>query len=51
MALTMEQLQVPAVGNGLITDQDYQTFKALFDDETFYWRMYLMTSAWAQKPK
>ena len=50
-ALTMEQLQAPAVGTGLISDQDYLTFRALFDDEGFYWRMYLMTSAWAQKPK
>ena len=51
MALTMEQLQAPAVSTGLITDQDYLQFRALFDDERFYWRMYLMTSVWAQKPK
>ena len=51
MTLTMDQLQSPAIATGLITEQEYQDFRSLFDDENFCWRLYLMTSAWGQKPR
>ena len=50
LSFTMEQLQVPAIATGLISEQDYLAFRSLFDDEDFYFRSYMMTSAWGEKP-
>lgn len=50
-ALTMEQLQAPAMALGLMSEQEYIAFRSLFDDKEFYFRGYMMTSAWGQKPQ
>lgn len=49
VALTMEQLQAPAIATNVISEPDYLEFRSLFDDEDFYFRMYMMVSTWGQK--
>ncbi len=51
VALTMEQLQASAMALELIPEQEYLAFRSLFDDKEFYFRGYMMTSAWGQKPQ
>ena len=51
ITFTVDQLQAPAIATGLISEQEYRDFRSLFDDANFCWRMYLMTSAWGQKPR